>query len=178
MVAGLIGFTYVFVNALPSATVPDSDSTTTTTAAVSTSSTTSSTTTTTLPPEIAAFVEAADGFTATGEDLLNRVNALNEAWDAEEAGFGATRDGLIDVRADTLTLAGDLSDTVVPASAGETWTAVTSAADEMATAAAGMVDGLVNAPGPEARQAALADFQQAAEDFAAALDAARTAAVG
>ncbi len=57
----------------------------------------------------------------------------------------------------------------MPADAEESWEVVVSAADLMATAADDMLDGLVNDPGPERRQASLIVYQDAATDLAAAI---------
>ncbi len=48
----------------------------------------------------------------------------------------------------------------------------------MAQAADDMLDGLVNSPGPEKRQASLITYQDAADDLARAIIAAQSAATG
>ena len=72
VIAGLVGLTYSFVNALPPAEVPLASTTT----AVVTTTAPPETTTTTLPPEIEAFMALVDGYEATALEIARRINCV------------------------------------------------------------------------------------------------------
>ncbi len=173
LVAALAGLTYAFVT-----NVPQSPATTSTTIAASngssgtTTTTTEApdgTTTTTLDPEVATFVEVSDGLADTAGALSDEAATINADWEAGDVEYGPTRDALRDLASRTRQFATAASITTVPADAEESWEVVVSAADLMATAADDMLDGLVNDPGPERRQASLIVYQDAATDLAAAI---------
>src|SRR5680860_1554522 len=76
IVIALIGFTYLFVNALPPAEIPVG--TTTTVAAQNTTTTAPETaTTTTLPADIATFLQLVDSYAATANAIANNIDAAN-----------------------------------------------------------------------------------------------------
>ena len=174
LVAALAGLTYAFVT-----NVPQSPATTSTTIAASngssgTTTTTTSeapddTTTTTLDPEVATFIEVSDGLADTANTLSDEAASINAAWEADEVEYGPTRDALRDLASRTRQFATAATITTVPVDLEESWEVVVSAADLMATAADDMLDGLVNDPGPERRQASLIVYQDAATDLAAAI---------
>lgn len=171
VVAGLIAFTYVFVNALPEAEVP-SNGTGTATDSTTTSSTTETpgtTTSTPLNPDAEAFVETTDSIDRNVSDLATLAQQINDDWDTRDEEYAATLDALEDLETQTSTLATDVAAIEVPNAAADDWVAVTAGLATLRTAAADMIDGLVNAEGSERRLAALEDYKAAADTIANAL---------
>ncbi len=175
VIAGLVLFTYLFVNALPpgpsgtdgangdgnggtggdtSAPVDGEDATTTTSQP---------------DAETAAFLAAIDDFTTRSAELADEAQSLNDDYDAGTIEFAAIRDGLTEVQDDTDDLVTEITDLEVPAAASDAWADVISAGNDMSTAAAEMIDGLVNTTGSEKRLAELENYQTAATELAAAL---------
>lgn len=167
----MIGLTFVFVNALPEAEVPSngtgsaSGSTTTSTTSVAPSSTTS----TTLNPDAEAFIETTQSLDRNVSDLATLAQQINDDWDTRDEEFGPTRDALEDLEEQTSTLVSDAADIEVPNPAADDWAVVTEALDSLRTAAADMLDGLVNAEGSEPRLEALEDYKAAAATITNAL---------
>lgn len=178
VIAGLVAFTYIFVNALPQAAVDGGTTTTIAGQVTVTTTTVATTTTTTLAPSINAFVAAVGDARPAAAELVAEGRSLNDRWDAREIEFGDTRDGLIDLASRAQQFAADLAVLAVPEPATGAWADVTAAAEAMVTAGDGMVDGLVNQEGSEGRLSALADFEAAGETLDEALVAARDAAAG
>ena len=176
VVAGLIGFTYVFVTALPEAEEVDpapaagTSSTTTTTEA-----TTTSTTTTTLDPEAAAFIEATQTIERNVTDLANLAQQINDSWDTRDVTYTPTREALEDLETQTETLGDVVEATVVPNSAASAWENVIAGLEAMETEAAGMVFGLVEAEGTAPRLDALEAYKLAADTVENALGEVRGA---
>jgi len=175
VVAGLIGFTYVFVNALPAAEVatPDtpaagSSTTTTTTGEPST------TTTTTLAPAAEEFIEMTLTLESNVNDLADLAQQINDDWDTRTEDYGTTQDRLEDLEAQTNTLADDTAAIEAPPAIGE-WDEIIAGLESLQTAAADMIDGLVNAEGSEPRLLALEDYKIAAAEITNALIAVRDA---
>jgi hypothetical protein len=176
VVAGLIGFTYVFVNALPAAEVSNvSSPTASTSTTTSTTSTTVEPTSTTLDPEVAAFIEATTTLAANVGDLADLAQQINDDWDTRAEDFGTTRDALEDLEAQTITLADDTAAIETPP-AIEEWDDVIAGLDDLRQAAADMIDGLVNAEGSDPRLEALENYKIAAADITNALRDVRDAA--
>ncbi len=181
VIAGLIGFTYLFVNALPSAPVDPTDTTTggaTATGDGGTPATTSAegdVTTTTLPAEAAAFLTSVDDYAARTAALAEEAQTINDDWDNDAAEFGATRDALVDLQNRTDALGAEINATEVPQAANTAWAGVIGAAADFSTAAADMVDGLVNQPGSESRLAALDAYKSAAATLATTFEESRSA---
>ena len=177
VVLALVAFTYTFVNSLPPAEAP-----TTTTLAAGQGTTTSeppeTTTTTTLPPEVVEFIATADALSATAETMQGNAQLIND--DYGDAGYGATRDLLSDLKIETSDfadqVAGMVDESAVPSAATDKWNDATTAAAAMSLAADDMFDGLVNTSGSETRLAALEEFNIAAATFVQTLDAAKEAA--
>ncbi len=159
VVAGLIGFTYVFVNALPAAEVASPG--TTTTSPTTTSTTAAPATSTTLNPAVAAFIETTNTIDRNVSDLATLAQQINDDWDTRDEDFGATRDALEELEAQTITLADDTAALEAPPALDD-WDAVLAGMEAMREAAAGMIDGLVNASGSEPRLTALEDYKAAA----------------
>lgn len=160
VVAGLIGFTYVFVNALPEADVADASATSTTEAATTTTAA-PSTTSTTVNPEVQAFVDDTATLGDNIDDLTSLAQQINDDWDARDAEFGPTREALEDLESQTVTLADDTAAWEVSPALSD-WDDVLAGLRDMRTAAANMIDGLVNAEGSGPRLRALEDYKAAA----------------
>lgn len=179
MVAGILGFTYTFVNAL---TAADGDATVTTTLSATTTTSTTSTsvapTTTTLPPELAAFIDAIAELSTEASAFAERATQLNEDWDARTIKFSEVRSGLGDLRGSTADFNEAVAAVEVPEDATEAWVAVAEAAAEMRSAADNMLDGLVNSAGSERRLGALEDYTIAEATLQRALSTAESAAGG
>ncbi|MDJ0923369.1 MAG: hypothetical protein QNJ77_02305 [Acidimicrobiia bacterium] len=174
VVLALVAFTYTFVNNLPAAETVVS----TTLAAETTTTTTEppeETTTTTLPEEVMAFISTADSLGATAAQMRTDAQTINDEY-PDVTGYGATRDLLSALKADTTAFVEDVDEVVVPAAAAEKWSDVTTSAAAMEQAADDMLDGLVNTSGSEKRLGALEDYNIAAATFDQALDAAKDAA--
>ncbi len=175
VVLALVAFTFTFVNSLPPAEAP----TTTTVAAgqgTTTTETPETTTTTTLPPEVIAFNASADSLAAAADTLRTDAQLINDDYD--NAGYGATRDLLSALRADTTEFVAAVSAIDVPVAAKEKWNDVTIAAAAMQAGADKMLDGLLNTAGSERRIEGLEDYNIAAATLDQALDAAKDAATG
>ena len=125
VVVGLIGFTYVFVNALPEAEVTTAPASTT--AAPSTTATTSTTTTTTLAPAATAFIETTDTMERGVTDLAQLAQQINDSWDTRDVTYTPTREALEDLETQTIALADLAADTDVPNPATDEWEEVTAA---------------------------------------------------
>lgn len=173
VIVALIGFTYLFVNALPAADVAASTSTTS-----STTSTTlpAPTTTSTLPNEILAFLQELDRFEGIAGGLLDDLNQVNDDWenrsetgvtkDETEAGFIAVRDGAQE-------LVDQVSATTVPEPYPPAWPDTITAAQDLVTQAQAVIDGL-NAPDDGTlRREAVAAYGLATTTFTQQLDAVR-----
>ena len=158
VVAGLIGFTYVFVNALPAAEVtpaPDAGASTTTS---TTASPTSSTTTTTLDPAVVAFLGETRNIEENVTALGDLAQQINDAWDTDSAEFSDTRDAMEDLEVQTTTLANTVGEVDAPPSIEE-WQDVLDQLGAMEQAAADMIDGFLNSAGSEDRLSALEDYK-------------------
>lgn len=186
MIAGLVGFTYLFVNALPPAPVDGSttDDTTVSTDASgviiddTTPGTGDGATTTTVAADAAAFLNVVDDFQIRTASLAADAQRINDDWDARTVGLTPTTDALTALQADTSTLVGEINETVPPPSAADAWAAVTAGAATLNTAALDMYDGLVNSPTAEKRLGALETYVTTASDMDAAFELAATAAGG
>lgn len=162
----------MFVNNLDAGSVPGA--TTTTEAAASSTTTTAATTTTTtttLGPEVQAFVDTIELLRAEASELADEAESVNSAWDAGDAGFGATRDALDAIRARAGDLATAANGVELPDSFPGTWDEIAASADDMAAAANGMFEGFIG-PSSEPRRTALVQFTEAATAMVEALDAA------
>ena len=173
VVAGLIGFTYVFVTALPEAeevapTAPTTSSTTTT-------QVTTTVTTTTIDPEAAAFIEATQTIERNVTDLAVQAQQINDSWDTRDVVYTPTREALEDLETQTATLNDVVQATVVPDSATTAWEDVSAGLEDMKTEAAGMIFGLVEAEGSQPRIDALEAYKLAADATENALTAVRRA---
>jgi len=125
VIAGLVGLTYSFVNALPPAEVPLAS----TTLPVTTSSLPPETTTTTQPPEIESFLLLIDGYEATALEIQTSIDETNDAWEIREISFSETLDRFTQAQTDAQTLSESVAATNPPEVYATVWPeAVTSAA--------------------------------------------------
>jgi hypothetical protein len=166
----LIGFTYVFVNALPPADVAAS---TTTTAPTTTTTTLGSTTTSTLPTDILAFLAEVDRFEATAADLLVQLNTVNEQWEAREIDFDATLDGFTAVHDDAQDLANQIAATTVPDAFTSAWPDTITASQDLVVQAEAVIEGLRAPDDGTLRRAAVQAYNDSSVAFAAQLDVVR-----
>jgi hypothetical protein len=180
VVAGIIGFTAVFVNALPAAdeeTAADDEPSTTTTEAPPDDATTTTegppdqTTTSTLPPAVAEFLVAADTVSTAAADLATEARDINETWE-DGRNFTLALNSLRDIATRTSDFADSVAGTTVPEGLESSWDPVLTAAGNMVTAANEMVTGLQSSDTGQIRRAALADYEAAAEELTTAVTAA------
>ncbi|MDJ0961562.1 MAG: hypothetical protein QNJ88_12965 [Acidimicrobiia bacterium] len=175
VVAGIIGFTYVFVNALPPAPVTETTtppaSDTTLPPAVST------TTTTTLPPAAAAFIAELDTLEAQANELLAEAQEINDDWDNENATFSGTESRFEDYEVRVAEYATAVA-AVAPPPTVTSWTAASGSAGAMATAAVNMRVGFQDPDSAAGRRSGLADLQAAGSELLTAFAEARDAVGG
>jgi hypothetical protein len=169
----LIGFTYLFVNALPAAEVAASTSTTS-----STTSTTvpSSTTSSTLSNDILAFLQEVDRFEGVATDLQADLDQVNADWenraetgmtrDQAQAGFEAVRDGAQE-------LSNQVAATTVPEPFPPAWPDTITASQALVTTADAVIEGLLAADDGSLRRQAVTAYGEATTAFTQQLDAVR-----
>lgn len=173
VIIALIGFTYLFVNALPAADVAASTSTTS-----STTSTTvaPSTTSTTLSNEILAFLQEVDRFETVATELQTELDQVNADWenrddtgmtrDEAEAGFVAVRDGAQE-------LANQVAATIVPQPYPPAWPDTITDSQALVTAADAVIDGLLAPDDGSLRRQAVTAYGEATTAFTQQLDTVR-----
>ena len=173
VIVALIGFTYLFVNALPAADVAASTSTTS-----STTSTTvaESTTSTTLSNEILAFLQEVDRFESVATDLQADLDQVNSDWenrsdtgmtkDQAQAGFTAVRDAAQE-------LANQVAATIVPEPFPPAWPDTITDSQALVTAAQAVIDGLLAPDDGSLRRQAVTAYGDATTAFTQQLDAVR-----
>lgn len=173
VIVALIGFTYLFVNALPAADVAASTSTTsstTTTLAPTTS------TSTTLPNDILAFLQELDRFETEAIALQANLDEVNAGWenrddtgatlDETKAGFEAVRDG-------AQVLSNQIAAAIVPEPFPPAWPETTLASQLLVTRANEVIDGLLAPDDGSMRRQAVTAYGDATTAFAAELDTVR-----
>jgi hypothetical protein len=171
VIVALIGFTYIFVNALPEADVAAS-----TTSTSSTTSTTqpASTTTSTLSTDILAFLQEVDRFDGVAQDLQTQLTTVNDQWEAREitideaeAGFTAVRDGAQD-------LANQVAATTVPDAFQPAWPDAITTSQALVGSANAVIEGLRAPDDGTARREAVAAYSTATVAFQDQLDVVRS----
>jgi hypothetical protein len=170
VVAALIGFTYLFVNALPPAEIPVG-TTTTTVAAETTTTTVVATTTTTLPADIAAFLQLINGYASDATQINSDIEAANAAWENDEAEFSETLASFEAAVVEAQTLSDNVAATNPPDLYAAVWPDAVSTAAELPTGASAVVEGLRAADDGTLRREAVAAYSLVTDDFLAALDA-------
>jgi hypothetical protein len=169
VIAVLIGFTYVFVNALPAADIAAS---TTTTVAAATTTVAQTTTSTTLPSDILAFLQELDRFENVADELQTEMDAINAArndggdFDEADAGFNAVKDGAQE-------LANQVAATTVPDVYSSAWPDTISASQDLVTQAQLVIDGLHAPDDGTLRNEAVAEYTVKTTDFTNQLDVVR-----
>ena len=168
-IAALIGFTYVFVNALPPADIAAS---TTTTLPPTTTTIAPTTTTSTLPTDILAFLQELDRFENIANDLQTQMDEVNDAREDggtvadAEVGFEAVKDGAQD-------LANQVAATSVPDVFASAWPDAIAASQDLVTQAQIVIDGLHAPDDGTLRRAAVEEYAVKTTAFNDQLDVVR-----
>ncbi len=170
VIAALIGFTYVFVNALPPADVAAS---TTTTIPPTTTTTLPPTTTTTMPAEILAFLGEVDRFETVSADLLTQLNDINSLWEDREISFDEALDRFTEVHDDAQDLANQVAATTVPVPFQPAWPDTITASQELVVQAEAVIDGLRAPDDGSLRREAVKAYDEATTAFGAQLEVVR-----
>ncbi len=169
VIAALIGFTYVFVNALPPADIAAS---TTTTLPPTTTTIAQTTTSSTLPTDILAFLQELDRFENMANDLQTEMDEVNDAREDggsvadAEAGFEAVKDGAQE-------LANQVAATSVPDVFASAWPDTIAASQDLVTQAQIVIDGLHAPDDGTLRREAVAEYAVATNAFNDQLDIVR-----
>ena len=177
VLAGIVGFTYVFVNAIPPAPVATTDGGGGG-AAATTSTTAAATTTTTLDPVTLALASELDRIGTEGTDLVTEAQAINDRWDDGSSTFTASRGEFEAYRDKVQTFSDSVAGIVAPPAVGEQWQAVTNQAQAMATAASDMFDGFIDPESSAGRRDGHDALKAAAAAFNEAVNGLRTAVGG
>lgn len=171
VIAGLVGLTYSFVNALPPAEVPLG----TTTIPVTTTSAAPATTTTTLPPEIASFLLLLDGYEATAVQIQTSIDETNDAWETDEISFSETLDRFTAAQVEAQTLAETVAATNPPDVYAETWPDAITTAATLPPGVDDIIAGLRASDDGTLRRQAVADYAVLTQAFIDALNVVRNA---
>lgn len=170
VVAALIGFTYLFVNALPPAEIPVG-TTTTVVAAETTTTTVADTTTTTLPADIAAFFQLVNGYASDATKINTDIDTANTARESGEAEFAETLATFEASAVEAQTLSDSVAATNPPDIYAAVWPDAVTAAAALPTGANAVIDGLRAPDDGTARREAVAAYAVLTDDFLTALDA-------
>jgi uncharacterized phage infection (PIP) family protein YhgE len=170
VVAALIGFTYLFVNALPPAEIPVG-TTTTVVAAETTTTTSAAVTTTTLPADIAAFLSLVNGYASDATKINTDIDAANTARENGEAEFAETLAAFEASAVEAQTLSDNVASTNPPDIYAAVWPDAVSTAAALPTGANAVIEGLRAPDDGTGRREAVAAYAVLTDDFLAALDA-------
>lgn len=177
VVAALIGFTYLFVTALPPAEIPVG-TTTTVAASETTTSVPDSTTTTTLPADIAAFLNLVDDYDATANSIANDIDDANTAWENRADGIPSFDDTLAAFEAAKVE-AQTLSDSVAATNPPDTYAAVwpdsVTAAATLPPGVDAVIAGLRAPDDGTARRDAVAAYETLTTEFIGSLSQVKAA---
>lgn len=169
----LIGFTYLFVNALPAADVAASTSTTSSTTTTEPPTTSTSTT---LPNAILAFLQEVDRFETEAVAMQADLNQANEDWENRST-TGATLDEtktvFEEVKNRAQTLSEQIAAAIVPEPFPSAWPAATTAAQQLVTRADEVISGLAAPDDGSQRRQAVTAYGEATTAFTAELDTVR-----
>lgn len=175
VILGMVIFTYVFVQALPSAegdgTDLSADATTTTTTPDDASTTTTSAPAP-LDPSVQGFLDGVEAQEAQLTGFQTEMATINGQWDAEErtVTYPDTEAALVDLAGRVRTWAEGVATVVAPLGLEGVHTVLNAAAAEAANAADAILAGLQSSDTGEARRAALDSFDEAVRAFTAAAD--------
>lgn len=178
VIAGLIGFTVVFVRALPAADVSAGTTTTTLSDSATTTTLSETTTTTTLPQDIKAFLGELDRFEATTQELNTELNQANTDWEnRDETGvsFDETVEAFEGVSNGHQEIANQVAGTVVPDPYAEVWPDAITLSLDLVTKADAVIEGLRAPDDGTARREAVAAYDEASAAFLAQLETVRAA---
>ncbi len=170
VIVALIGFTYMFVNALPPADVSASS---TTTIPLTTSTTVASTTTSTLPTDILAFLAEVDRFEATAAELLVQLNTINDQWEAREITQEETLEGFTKVHDGAQDLASQVEATTVPNPFPPAWPDTITASQDLVVKAEAVIEGFEAPDDGTLRREAVQAYNDSSIAFAAQIDVVR-----
>lgn len=176
VILGMVLFTYVFVQALPSAegegTDLSADASTTTTTSPEDSSTTTTTEPPPLDPSVQGYLDTVAAQEAQLTGFQTEMATINGQWDAEErtVTYQDTEAALVDLASRVRTWAEEVATVVAPLGLEGVHTVLSAAAAEAANAADAVVAGLQSSDTGEARRAALDSFDEAVRAFTAAAD--------
>jgi hypothetical protein len=178
VIAALIGFTYLFVNALPPAEIPVGTTTTVVASDTTTTTSAATATTTSLPPEIDAFLRLVDGYGGDAIQIQTDLDAANTAWEDrvdDVPSFGDTVAAFESALVDAQTLGDNVAATNPPDAYTAVWPASVTAAAALPPGAQAAIDGLRAPDDGTARREAVAAYDVLTEEFLATLDAVRAA---
>jgi len=170
VVAALIGFTYLFVNALPPAEIPVG-TTTTVVAAETTTTTAAASTTTTLPADIAAFLQLVNGYASDATTINSDIDTANTARENGETEFAETLAVFEASAVEAQTLSDNVAATNPPDIYAAVWPDAVTAAAALPTGANAVIDGLRAPDDGTARREAVAAYAVLTDNFLTALDA-------
>ena len=169
VVAALIGFTYLFVNALPPAEIPVG-TTTTVVAAETTTTTVAAVTTTTLPADIAAFLQLVNDYASDATSINSDIETTNAAWENDEASFADTLAAFEASRVDAQTLSDNVAATNAPDAYAAVWPDAVTTAAALPVGVDAVIEGLRAPDDGTARREAVAAYAVLTDDFLTALD--------
>ncbi len=169
VIAGLVGLTYSFVNALPPAEVPLG----TTIPAATPSTLPPETTTTTLPPEIEAFLILLDGYETTAIEIQATIDVTNDAWENKDITFSETLAQFTQSRVDAQTLSESVADTSLLVAYEAAWPTVVTATEALPPGVDAIIAGLRASDDGSLRRAAVGEYAQLTDDFVDSLDGVR-----
>jgi len=178
VIVALIGFTYLFVNALPPAAIPVGTTTTVVASDTTTTVPVEETTTTTLPPELAEFMKLVDGFADTANSIAADINATNEAWENREGDTPSFVDTLHAFEAskeDAQTLSDEVAAATPPDVYAEVWPDAVSTAATLPSGINAIIEGLRAPDDGTARREAVEAYKALNDLFLQALDQVRAA---
>jgi hypothetical protein len=171
VILALIGFTYLFVNALPPAEVAASTSTTSSTTSTTVPATTTSTT---LPNDILAFLQELERFDTETLALQADLELTNDNWENRVrtgATLTETRTAFEASRDAAQKLSDEVAATVVPEPFPPAWSDTIIAAQLLVSRADEVIDGLLAPDDGSLRRQAVIDYGEATTAFIQQLDA-------
>ncbi|MEA3511300.1 MAG: hypothetical protein U9R51_07690 [Actinomycetota bacterium] len=177
VIAALIGFTYLFVTALPPAEIPVG-TTTTVVASETTTSIPDSTTTTTLSADIAAFLSLVDDYEATANTIANDIDDTNTAWENRTDGIPSFDDTLAAFEAakvEAQTLSDSVEATNPPDAYTAAWPDSITAAAALPPGVDTVIEGLRAPDDGTARREAVDAYEVLTTEFIATLTAVKNA---
>ena len=177
VIAALIGFTYLFVTALPPAEIPVG-TTTTVVASETTTSVPDITTTTTLPADIAAFLRLVDGYESTANSIANDIDDANTAWENRQddvPSFDDTLAAFEAAKAEAQSLSDSVAATNAPDAYAAAWPESVTAAATLPPGVDAVIAGLRAPDDGTARREAVDAYELLTTEFLGSLNEVRAA---